>query len=166
MRLENRIAVVTGGGQGIGRGIARLFAREGARLIAVNADPSIAGATQTERLVNETCDRMDMAGNTNATVEFTRTGDIVGDGATVTVSTPHDDLTGFVGAFGSITLSSTVEIRIEQTPGRLRPCRRHVNDATVPAQPGMPSSAGERGSPGAPLGNALRPAGGPANVKR
>ncbi len=54
-------------------------AREGARLIAVNADPAGAGATQTDRLVNETCDRMDMAGNINATVEFTRTGTAVGD---------------------------------------------------------------------------------------
>lgn len=89
-------------------------AREGARLIAVNADPAIAGATQTDRLVNETCDRMDMAGNTTATVEFTRTGSAVGDAATVTVTAPHDDLTGFLGAFGGITLSSSVDIRIEQ----------------------------------------------------
>jgi Flp pilus assembly protein TadG len=91
-------------------------AREGARLIAVNADPTptIPAGTQTGRLVNETCDRMDMAGNTNATVEFIKTGTAVGDSVTVTVSTTHDDLTGFLSAFGSITLSSTVEIRIEQ----------------------------------------------------
>ena len=30
MRLENKVAVVTGGSQGIGRGVVKVFAEEGA----------------------------------------------------------------------------------------------------------------------------------------
>ena len=37
MRLDNRVALVTGAASGFGKGIAETFAREGAR-VAVSAD--------------------------------------------------------------------------------------------------------------------------------
>ncbi|MGH6891447.1 MAG: SDR family NAD(P)-dependent oxidoreductase, partial [Dongiaceae bacterium] len=42
-RLENKVAVITGAGRGIGRAIASVLAQEGAKVLVVDVDDHSAG---------------------------------------------------------------------------------------------------------------------------
>jgi Flp pilus assembly protein TadG len=102
-------------------------ARETARLVAVNykQTPADIGATQTLSIVAAACDRMDAPSNTS--VSMSRSGDAIGQTATVTISKPLDQLTGYLGfALNGKTLTSSVKIRLEQaatwTPVSGQPC--------------------------------------------
>lgn len=55
MRLQGKIALITGGGSGIGRASASLFAREGARLVIADRDEAYLGET-TSQLQRESAD--------------------------------------------------------------------------------------------------------------
>src|SRR5437773_11765866 len=48
MRLQNKVALITGGGSGIGRASCLLFAREGAKVVVVDVKKETAEATARE----------------------------------------------------------------------------------------------------------------------
>lgn len=48
MRLKDKVAIITGGGRGIGRDIALAYAREGARVVIGEIDPATAAATAAD----------------------------------------------------------------------------------------------------------------------
>jgi len=53
MSLEGRVIIVTGAGQGIGRGVASLAAELGARVVAVDMNGD--GANETAELIGDAC---------------------------------------------------------------------------------------------------------------
>ena len=85
-------------------------AREGARLAATDY------GTATS-IINETCDRMDIAGSSTVEVQLGQSGTTIGSVITVTVRSTPTSLTGLFNAIMPAHLQSSIETRMEQTAG-------------------------------------------------
>jgi 3-hydroxybutyrate dehydrogenase len=79
MRLENKVAVVTGAASGIGKEIARLFAREGAKVVV--ADHNAKGADAVAQEIGAHCAvgiPVDVSDEAQVDACFARTQDLFG----------------------------------------------------------------------------------------
>lgn len=101
MRLKDRVGIVTGGGQGIGRGIALGYAREGADVVVADLNPETAKETcrQVEEmgrrslaLQTDVSDPADVARLTQETMEVMGGIDILVNNAGVFSIVPSVDL--------------------------------------------------------------------------
>ena len=71
MRLENKVALVTGGASGIGRATAQVFAREGSKVVV--SDLNVAGSEETvQEIESAGGDAMAIAGDVSDTVDARR----------------------------------------------------------------------------------------------
>ncbi len=61
MRLQDRVAIITGGGRGIGRDIAMAYAKEGAKLVVADVDPKTAESTAAEIGKNAIASTLDVS---------------------------------------------------------------------------------------------------------
>jgi 3-oxoacyl-[acyl-carrier protein] reductase len=136
MRLKDKVAIVTGGGSGIGRGVCLAYAQEGAHVVV--ADINLSGATETVKEI-EAIGRRGLAVQTdvsdpaqvNALIAAARAGfgriDVLFNGAGITSPTPLLDTTpedwdrvlgvNLRGQF--LCLQAAARVMVEQGSGKI-----------------------------------------------
>jgi NAD(P)-dependent dehydrogenase (short-subunit alcohol dehydrogenase family) len=149
MKLESRIALITGGGRGIGRAIALAFAREGARVVlaartAQQVDETAAEIGNEGKALPVVCDVSDVASVqlmfASISVKFGRGPDIVVNNAGIAESAPlgktDDDLWQ---RHLAINLSGTFYCTRAAVPAMLaRGWGRVINIASIAGKTGAP----------------------------
>lgn len=156
MLLENKNAIVYGAGGGIGGGVARTFAREGARVFLAGrtlktlevvaadieaaggkADVAVVDALDEESVEKHAKDVVSKAGTIDVTFNLITRGDV--QGVPLVQMTPDDLLRAVINGLRSSFLTSRAASRpmIKQGSGVIL----HLNSASGDgAQPGMGST--------------------------
>jgi NAD(P)-dependent dehydrogenase (short-subunit alcohol dehydrogenase family) len=105
MLLDSKVAVVTGGGRGIGRAVARAFTREGARVVVADLDGHSAGRV---------ADELAAAGHAAFGVEIDVTDEAAVDGMFDVAVERFGHLDCLVANAGVLRLRAVVDLPLEE----------------------------------------------------
>ena len=62
--LQDKVAIITGAGRGVGRGVAQLMAKEGARVIVVDPGVNVDGSGFDQSIAEQVAQEINQAGGT------------------------------------------------------------------------------------------------------